>query len=190
MNLRQLEIFRAVMLTGTTVDAAGVLLISQPAVSNAILHLEDQLGFNLFERVKGRLHPTEEAKLLFTKSENVFTNFNMVRDLVQDLKDRQAGSLRIVASPSIGQTMIPTQITALRRDSPRVKVYFEIRRYDAIVDLIATQQRDLAFTLRPSEHPSVESSVLATGSMVCVLPKDHPLASQEFLDPRAWLIFP
>ena len=61
MNLRQLEIFSAVMRFRTTVAAAQELSMSQPAVSNAIKHIETQLGFRLFERVGNRLVPTEEA---------------------------------------------------------------------------------------------------------------------------------
>ena len=172
------------MITGSTVDAASLLLISQPAVSNAILHLEDQLEFKLFERIKGRLHPTAEAKTLFAKSDKVFSSFNMVRDLVQELRDSQSGSLRIAASPSIGQTIMPSRLAAMLRDCPGVKFYFEIRRYDAIVEQIATQQQDLAFTLRPSDHPSVRSRILATGDMVCVLHKEHPLCQQKVIRPK------
>lgn len=67
MNLRQLEIFGAVMSTGTTVGAANLLNVSQPAVSQMILHMEDQLKFELFHRQRGRLVPTQEAELLFTR---------------------------------------------------------------------------------------------------------------------------
>ena len=108
MNLRQLEVFRAVMVAGSTVDAASMLYVSQPAVSNAIVQLENRLGFKLFERIKGRLHPTAEAKVLLAESERVFTDFNRVHNLAQELRDGKAGALRIAASPSIGQTIMPS----------------------------------------------------------------------------------
>lgn len=61
MRPRQLEIFTAVMRAGTVTGAARLLNISQPALSQTLMHAEDELGFALFERVKGRLRPTPEA---------------------------------------------------------------------------------------------------------------------------------
>ena len=54
MRARQLEVFIAVMRAGTVTAAARMLNISQPALSQILLHTEDELGFTLFERVKGR----------------------------------------------------------------------------------------------------------------------------------------
>ena len=62
MNLRQIEVFRAVMITGSVSGAARLLHVSIPAVSRLLSHTETRLGFLLFERVKGRLHATAEAK--------------------------------------------------------------------------------------------------------------------------------
>ena len=58
MNLRELEIFRAIMLGGSITEAANMLNVSQPAVSIALRHAEDKLGVALFLREKGRIHPT------------------------------------------------------------------------------------------------------------------------------------
>lgn len=67
MNLRQLEVFQAVMYGGTTKNAARLLGITQRVVSNLVRQLEDRLGFSLFDRIGGRLHPTLEAKVLSKK---------------------------------------------------------------------------------------------------------------------------
>ena len=61
MRARQLEVFTAVMRVGTVTGAAQSLNISQPALSQILLHCEDELGFKLFDREKGRLRPTAEA---------------------------------------------------------------------------------------------------------------------------------
>ena len=72
MNLRQLEILRAVIRHRTTVAAADELALSQPAVSNALKTMEAQAGFALFERVNNRLFPTAEAMALYKESEAIF----------------------------------------------------------------------------------------------------------------------
>ena len=65
LNLRQIEIFRAVMTTGSISGASQLLFVSQPAVSRLLSHTEQRVGFALFERIKGRLYATPEAKKLF-----------------------------------------------------------------------------------------------------------------------------
>ena len=64
LNLRQIEVFRAVMITGSISGAAQLLFVSQPAVSRLLSQTETRIGFALFERIKGRLHATPEAKKL------------------------------------------------------------------------------------------------------------------------------
>ncbi|NOJ99318.1 LysR family transcriptional regulator, partial [Corallococcus coralloides] len=65
LNLKQIEVFRAIMLTGSISGAAKLLHVSQPAVSRLIGYTEQRLGLSLFERIKGRLYPTPEARHLF-----------------------------------------------------------------------------------------------------------------------------
>ncbi|MBC7077924.1 MAG: LysR family transcriptional regulator, partial [Synergistales bacterium] len=69
MNLRQIEIFRAVMITGSISGASKLLFVSQPAVSRLLSHTELRMGLKLFERVKGRLYSTPEARSLFKEVE-------------------------------------------------------------------------------------------------------------------------
>ena len=65
MNLRQIEVFQAVMQTGSTVEAARLLHVSQPGISRMLAHIELQLGLTLFERRKGKLLPTPQADALY-----------------------------------------------------------------------------------------------------------------------------
>ena len=72
LNLRQIEVFRAVMITGSIRGASELLFVSQPAVSRLLAHTELRVGFALFQRVKGRLYATPEAKKLFREVESVY----------------------------------------------------------------------------------------------------------------------
>ena len=64
IRLRHIEALQAVQKAGSITGAAELLNVSQPAVSKLLRHAQDQLGLRLFERVKGKLVPTREAKLL------------------------------------------------------------------------------------------------------------------------------
>jgi len=63
MRLRHIEVFNAIMLTGSVSAAARLINITQPAVSRTLQHAELQLGFSLFARTKGRLTPTTSAPM-------------------------------------------------------------------------------------------------------------------------------
>ena len=74
MRLRHIEVFNAIMLTGSVSAAARLINITQPAVSRTLQHAELQLGFPLFQRAKGRLTPTTEALTLYPHIERCSRN--------------------------------------------------------------------------------------------------------------------
>src|SRR3712207_2008590 len=67
LSARQIEVFRAVMVAGSLSGAAQQLNVSQPSLTRLVRRIEDQVGFALFDRVKGRLLPTAEARMVFAK---------------------------------------------------------------------------------------------------------------------------
>ncbi|MBL8669235.1 MAG: LysR family transcriptional regulator, partial [Alphaproteobacteria bacterium] len=79
MNLRQLEIFRAVMLAGTATAAARQLGIAQPAVSKHLRQMEARLGLALFDRAGKRLVPTADARALLDHAERLFAGLEQVQ---------------------------------------------------------------------------------------------------------------
>ncbi|HUD33320.1 MAG TPA: LysR family transcriptional regulator [Variovorax sp.] len=87
INLRQLEVLRAVMRCRTTIGAAEELGMSQPAVSNAIKLAETKLGIALFDRVSNRLVPTADARILMADAEPLF----VVHEAVQRKLERHYG---------------------------------------------------------------------------------------------------
>ena len=72
MRLRQIEVFHAVYTNGSITNAAAALHVSQPSVSKVLAHAEQQIGYRLFDRVKGKLIPTPEAHQLFTHVRDVY----------------------------------------------------------------------------------------------------------------------
>src|SRR3546814_15604985 len=81
MRLRHIEIFEAIRRTGSLTEAAAALHISQPAASKLLAHAEAQLGFKLFERVRGRLVATREAEILTPEVSRPNQALNSVRRL-------------------------------------------------------------------------------------------------------------
>src|SRR5699024_1633699 len=85
MRLRYIELFHAILTTGSLTGAAKLLNISQPAASKALQHAEAQLGFDLFSRVRGRLQPTREALLLRHRIERIIHEVNDLGRLTKTL---------------------------------------------------------------------------------------------------------
>jgi len=124
MNLRQIEVFRAVIVTGSVSGAARLLHVSAPAVSRVLSHTEARLGFLLFERVKGRLHPTAEARRLYLEVEQVYGGVQRIDNLSRELAVRRRGLVSILSSPSFGQMLVPLAIAQLRTSLPDIQVHF------------------------------------------------------------------
>jgi DNA-binding transcriptional LysR family regulator len=94
MNLRQIEMFRAVMQTGSFTAAAEALHISQPGVSRAARHLEIQLGVPLFERSQGRIRPTDEALALNGEIERSYRGVQSIQQFARGLRHGTYAVLR------------------------------------------------------------------------------------------------
>lgn len=176
-KLRQVEVFRAVMITGSMSGAGRLLNITQPAVSRIIAYTEQSLGLRLFERTGTRLTPTTEAGILMSAVEKLYEGALQVDDLARDLARRPGGTLTIAASPSLALHVIPTVIARFLTAHPHVHVRYHTTLLADMARELISRQASLAISVLPVEHPETYSDTLARGRMVCLLPEDHPLAS-------------
>src|SRR5690606_38915260 len=86
LNIRQIEAFRAVMLSGSVVGAAKLLNVTQPGVSRTIGHLELHLGYELFERRGRRIFPTPEAEALYREVERLYVGVEQIGQAAMDIR--------------------------------------------------------------------------------------------------------
>lgn len=98
MRLRHIEIFQAIRQAGSISGAAQLLHVSQPAVTKVLQHAEQQLGFALFLRVRGKLQATPEALELEREVDKVSESLQGVRRLAQSLRRKPGHNLRIGAT--------------------------------------------------------------------------------------------
>jgi len=184
LSVRLLEVFGAVMLHQTTVDAAVELGISQPAVSLAVKQLERQIGFALFERRSQRLQPTEEARSLFAQIEPILLQLRSVESHIQDLRKGTAGKLRIIATPPLGHSIIPQALRQFLADRPGVSVQYDVRRMEHVIQEVEVGSADLGLALSLDVHPAVDVRPLTSDLMVALVPADHPLAQAPVVTPQ------
>lgn len=119
VNLRQLEILRALVRHRTTIAAAEELALSQPAVSNALKRMEAQAGFALFHRINNRLFPTQEALTLHEEGEAIFALHAKLEGRIRDLRDSRSGYLAIMGTPPLAYSLIPPAMSAFLKTRPK-----------------------------------------------------------------------
>ncbi|CAN5714323.1 LysR family transcriptional regulator [soil metagenome] len=181
MNLRQIEVFRAVMVTGSTTDAARLLHVSQPGISRLIRHLELRLGVQLFERGKGRLVATPEAHTLQAEIEKVYLGVKHVQGVAEHLRFGSHATLRVLASANTGLQLVPRSIARLVGDFPQSRVFFETVSGRELVRTMVAEEADIAISSAPVDHPALQVREIGKWTLVCALRLDHPLASSKLL---------
>ena len=174
MRLRHMEVFHAVMQTGSVSKAAELLGISQPAASKVLGHAETALGFRLFERIKGRLRPTAEAAILFVEAEKIQQGMGQVRSLAVNLQRRPEGRLHIGCLPSLALSITPRAVKAFRQLHPTLTCQLETGHIDGLVRALRARQIDLALTFAPREHAGIRMQLLGEVELAYLGPQPGP----------------
>ncbi|RDI29002.1 DNA-binding transcriptional LysR family regulator [Pseudacidovorax intermedius] len=173
MRLRHIEVFNAVMLTGSVSAAARLINVTQPAVSRTLQHAELQLGFALFRRAKGRLIPTAEAQALYPRIERLFAQLDEVQRLASQLRHggEVAGELRILAVMALTHEVLPRALVAFRAKHPAVAIRVEALHTPQIVSALLLREADIGFAFSALPHAGLVNEPVADSRMVCVAPR-------------------
>ncbi|WP_342363779.1 LysR substrate-binding domain-containing protein [Terrarubrum flagellatum] len=183
MNLRDIDIFHAIMTAGGAGSAAELLGISQPAVSRSLAHLERELGFKLFDRVKGRLVPTREGLLFHADVRASFVGLDRLKQRAAQIREVGAGTLNVASLSALGHGLVPRAIAAFALRHPNVRVGYEVRTSNVVRDLVASGRADIGLAADQIDTGGVLHTVFATPRAVCVMPARHRLASREIVRP-------
>ncbi|CAJ4013743.1 bacterial regulatory helix-turn-helix, lysR family protein [Burkholderia pseudomallei] len=184
VSVRQLEAFRAVILTGSVTGAAELLHLTQPTVSKLLAELEYRTGLALFDRVRQRLVPRPEAHSLFQRVDKTFAALEEVTRDARRLAQGQGGHLRIVAMPAFGLSVLPRAVGAFLRERPEVTVDFNISASTYVAEWIANRQADVGFATATPVSAGVTLMPFERMQGVCVLSAAHRLAGQAVIRPK------
>lgn len=170
MRLRHIELFQAILQTGSLTAAAELLHISQPAASKILKHAEQQLGFALFDRVRGKLQPTAEARVLQQQTERLAIDLQNLRRLADSLGRGEECALRLICTPALAQALLPQTLRTWRERFPRTVCQLATQHTAEIVEALLLREADLALTSQAVEHPGLSSRLLAEGRMHVIAP--------------------
>lgn len=182
-GFREIEIFRAVVNAGSTVKAANMLGISQPAVSQAIRKLEDASGLQLFIRARGRLVPTQEASALMVDVDKFFVGFEAIEHRIKSLRQYGIDRLVVAAHPALGNSFMPRALAAFEPGKKDIQVALKILSSREVHQEVAAGQCD--FGLMADEMPvaGLEHSPFVDTMGYVVMHASHPLANHKMIHP-------
>ena len=166
MNLRQLEVFHAVYLHGTVSAAARSLNVSQPSVTKVLRHAEDSIGLPLFERARGRLIPTQDARALFAEVSDIQDRVRSLRQACHNMRLGRGSLLRISALPSLGLGAIPEAVAQFMRGHEDILFDLQTLHHDEMVRKLYERETEIAISYEVPPAAPVGHQVIGEGELV------------------------
>jgi DNA-binding transcriptional LysR family regulator len=172
----QVEAFRAVVHTGTTVDAAVVLHTSQPSISRLIRDLEAAVHLKLFDRVRGRLLLTAEGSAFHDEVRRSFAGLQRLSEVAAGLVQFRGRELRIGSLPALGLVLLPKVVAAFQARYPDVRVVLGVAESMTIREWVTYQQVEAGYVEEGIEPLGCDAHLLFRVPAVVVVQRGHPLA--------------
>lgn len=181
MRLRHIEVFHAVYICGSITSAAKLLNVSQPSVSKVLSHAEQQLGFLLFDRQKGKIIPTPEAEQLISHVTDVYQNIDELRRISENLRVSDSGRIRIAMTPAFGIDMVPDAIASYLEQHPNTMFEIETLHHNQITRALRELRIDIGVAFDPPAIPGIKVDYLATAELVALTHESLDLGNRRRL---------
>jgi LysR family transcriptional regulator, transcriptional activator of the cysJI operon len=176
----RLQVFHAVATTGSFSRAAREILhISQPAVSNHVHALEEELGVELLQRVGKRVLLTEAGQIVQHYAEQVLGLAHATQRALRELQGLQRGTLRLGASSTPGIYLLPPVLAVFVERYPGITLALEIANSQRVIDGVLARQWDLGLIGIPLAHPHLHVAPYWRDTLVLIVPPQHRLATRS-----------
>lgn len=175
ITLRQLEVFAEVLKSGSTTQASQRLALSQSAVSAALTDLEGQLGVQLFDRVGKRLVVNEHGRLLYPRALAALEQASEIEQLFREAN----GAIRVFASSTIGNYILPEVIAHYRRDFPELPLELSVGNSQDVITAVADFRVDIGLIEGPCHAAEIIAEPWLEDELVVFTPPSSPLLQRE-----------
>jgi len=183
MDLRQLEIIRAIAETGSFTAAGEKLHVSQSAISRQILILEDELGEPVFHRIGRRIRITAAGESLLQLSHRVFRDLQDTVSAISDTREALRGSIGLVGGMTVCLYVFPRLLAEVRRIHPSLDMRVTVGSTQRSIEMLRTGAGDLGLLTLPIEASDLVSVPLLQEELLLVTYPSHPLAAQTQIVP-------
>lgn len=182
MELRQIKYFIEVARREHVTEAAHALHVAQSAVSRQIFNLEAELGVDLFIRKGRNVKLTAIGKIFLEHMEQATNVINDAKQVVSEYTDPERGTIHIGFPSSLATYILPTAISAFRKECPHVQFELNQSSYHSLQEKVMKGDVNIALVAPvPADKPKVKNTILFTEKIVALLPISHPLAKASSL---------
>lgn len=179
---RYLQVFISVAELQNFSRAAEAHHMTQPAVSQYIRTLEEQIGSKLLDRNNQYVHPNKAGEVVYHYGKEILGLYNQIQQRVEDLINTANGPLTICASYTFGEYVLPRLIAELKKMYPDIRPTVTIGNTAKIANLVESHQLDIGIVEGHFKNKALIQEEFAEDSMVVVASSEHPLAQKERVD--------
>jgi LysR family transcriptional regulator, regulator for metE and metH len=184
LEIRHLQLVRAVAQTGTLTRAGLALHLTQSALSHQLRDIESRLGTALFLRVGKRLALTPAGERLLASANEVLATIVKTEDAIRQLSGDSRGVLRITTECYTCYHWLPAVLKQYRRTHPLVDVRIDVTATNAPIDALLEGRLDLAVVSDRVLDRRIVTRALFDDELVVVMAPGHPLAAKAFIEAR------
>ena len=183
MDLRQLEIIRAIADTGSFTAAGEKLHVSQSAISRQILLLEEELGEPVFHRIGRRIRITPAGESLLQLSHRVFQDLQETVSTISEKRDSLSGTIRLVGGMTVCLYVFPTLLAEVRRVHPHLDLKVTVGSAERSIAMLRSGAGDLGMITLPVEATDLVSVPVLQEELLLITYPAHPLAKKKSIAP-------
>jgi DNA-binding transcriptional LysR family regulator len=176
LDSRQLRAFATLARTGSFTLAAKELYLSQSAVSHSMKALEQDVGCRLLDRLGKKVSLTQAGEQLLHHAEKILSEMSEARASLEQLGKWGRARLRIGASPTACQYILPSVLREFKESFPRCLISVEPGDTPEAIELLRNNRIDLALALEPKNEEKMEFHPLFADEMVFLTSPAHPWA--------------
>ncbi len=179
MELHHLRYLRSVVRTGSVTAAAEAEFVAQPSVSKQLRQLEREIGVALFHRVGRKVVPTEAAFALADCADRIFDDIASTLAGIAGPESSYGGSLRMCATETVSDNLLPPVLAELRRRYPRSHIQVEMLGSDDAIRRVLDDEFDFALVVLPVTDSRLDVEPLLSEDVLLVVPPGHPWSARD-----------
>lgn len=190
MKIDQLKAFHKIALTGGFTKAARELHLTQPAISQQIKALENTLGTRLFERAGKRTHLTNEGKILFTHTQQLFSLYNNILTLFESHQKLQKGKITFGATALLGTHYLPKIIGDFNQQYSGIEIDLRLGNSEYVLNRILEGEIEFGFAGMLRSQSRLSHILIHREPLIIICSPTHPLAQKKAIHPTDLLSTP
>jgi DNA-binding transcriptional LysR family regulator len=184
LNFNQLRTFHYAAKHRSFTVAAGMLFVTQPAITAQIKALEEGCRLKLFKKKGRQVHLTEEGKTLYEYTQKIFQYEKEIENIIDDMKALKRGVLRLGSTKTYARYFMPSLLTSFHKDYPHIKIHLDEGSSLDMTNSLLEFKNEVAVIAKAEENPAVTFIPFSQEELIIVIPGNHPLTAEESISPQ------